>query len=34
TYIGSHNPPNGIETITFNINPSGVKVINFVHKDA
>ncbi|PEQ63151.1 hypothetical protein CN470_11430 [Bacillus cereus] len=34
TYIGAHNPPNGIETITFNINPSGVKVINFVHKDA
>ncbi|WP_025149522.1 DUF3888 domain-containing protein [Bacillus sp. H1a] len=34
TYIGAHNPPNGIETITFNIDPSGVKVINFVHKDA
>ncbi|WP_259383691.1 DUF3888 domain-containing protein [Bacillus thuringiensis] len=33
TYIGAHNPPNGIETITFNIDPSGVKVINFVHKD-
>ncbi|MFJ6034388.1 DUF3888 domain-containing protein [Bacillus toyonensis] len=34
TYIGAHNPPNGIETVTFNIDPSGVKVINFVHKDA
>ncbi|WP_088363601.1 DUF3888 domain-containing protein [Bacillus cereus] len=34
TYTGAHNPPNGIETITFNIDPSGVRVINFVHKDA
>ena len=34
TYIGAHNPPNGIETITFNIDPSGVRVINFVHKEA
>ncbi|EEL37375.1 DUF3888 domain-containing protein [Bacillus toyonensis] len=34
TYTGAHNPPNGIETVTFNIDPSGVKVINFVHKDA
>lgn len=24
TYIGAHNTPNGIETITFNIDPSGV----------
>ncbi|HDR7386161.1 TPA: DUF3888 domain-containing protein [Bacillus toyonensis] len=34
TYTGAHNPPNDIETVTFNIDPSGVKVINFVHKDA
>ncbi|EMY8532975.1 TPA: DUF3888 domain-containing protein [Bacillus paranthracis] len=34
TYTGAHNPPNGIETITFNINPSGVKVVNFIHKNA
>ncbi|WP_439952445.1 DUF3888 domain-containing protein [Bacillus cereus] len=29
TYTNVHNPPNHAVTITYNINPSGVKVINF-----
>ncbi|MDZ5610381.1 DUF3888 domain-containing protein [Bacillus pseudomycoides] len=26
TYVGAHNPPNHIVTITYNIDPSGVRV--------
>ncbi|WP_144506416.1 DUF3888 domain-containing protein [Bacillus mycoides] len=29
TYTNIQNPPNHVVTITYNINPSGVKVINF-----
>ncbi|MGG3523111.1 DUF3888 domain-containing protein [Bacillus pseudomycoides] len=32
TYTNAHNPPNYIVTITFNIDPSGVKVINYKQK--
>ncbi|CAH2463958.1 DUF3888 domain-containing protein [Bacillus mycoides] len=32
TYTNAHNPPNHVVTITYNINPSGVKVINFKQK--
>lgn len=29
TYTNAHNPPNHVVTITYNVNPSGVKVIDF-----
>ncbi|MGW8427678.1 DUF3888 domain-containing protein [Peribacillus simplex] len=32
TFEHAHNPPYGKETITFDVSPFGVKVINFVHK--
>ena len=32
TFEAAHNPPYGIETITFYIDPSGVKRINYNHK--
>jgi AAA+ ATPase superfamily predicted ATPase len=32
TFEHAHNPPYGIETITFDISPFGVKVIEFKHE--
>ena len=32
TFEHAHNPPYGKETITFDVSPFGVKVINFVHE--
>lgn len=32
TYVNAHNPPNHVVTITFNVSPSGVKVIDFKQK--
>lgn len=32
TFEHAHNPPYGKETITFEINSAGVKVIGFIHK--
>ncbi|PFN65267.1 DUF3888 domain-containing protein [Bacillus cereus] len=32
TYTNAHNPPNHIVTITYNVSPSGVKVIDFKQK--
>ncbi|MEB4861178.1 DUF3888 domain-containing protein, partial [Priestia megaterium] len=32
TYTGPFNPPFGLETITFKIEPGSVKVIGFNHK--
>lgn len=29
TYTNAHNPPNHVVTITYNVSPSGVTVINF-----
>ncbi|MBK5491782.1 DUF3888 domain-containing protein [Bacillus sp. TH13] len=29
TYTNAHNPPNHVVTITYNVSPSGVKVIDF-----
>jgi hypothetical protein len=31
TYTGPHYPPEGIETMTFNISPFGVKLLDFAH---
>ncbi|AWX54324.1 DUF3888 domain-containing protein [Brevibacillus brevis] len=33
TYTGTHNPPEGVETMTFNISPFGVKLLEFVHHE-
>jgi hypothetical protein len=33
TYTGPHNPPEGVETMTFNISPFGVKLLDFVHHE-
>lgn len=33
TFYGAHNPPYGIETITFHIQYDGVKLIRFDHQD-
>ncbi|HFK1465130.1 TPA: DUF3888 domain-containing protein [Bacillus cereus] len=32
TYANAHNPPNHVVTITYNVSPSGVKVIDFKQK--
>ena len=32
TFVHAHNPPYGKETITFKIDPSGVKTISFQHE--
>ena len=32
TYTNAHNPPNHVVTITYNVSPSGVKVIDFKQK--
>ncbi|MEK3981361.1 DUF3888 domain-containing protein [Psychrobacillus sp. FSL K6-2836] len=32
TFEHAHNPPNGKETVTFNISPFGVKTISFKHE--
>ncbi|WP_142323985.1 DUF3888 domain-containing protein [Bacillus sp. AFS017274] len=32
TFEHAHNPPYGKETITFDVSPFGVKMINFIHK--
>lgn len=32
TFEHAHNPPYGIDTITFDVSPFGIKTINFVHK--
>lgn len=33
TYTGPHNPPEGVETMTFNISPFGVKILEFAHRE-
>ena len=33
TFHGPHNPPYGLEIMTFKIEPSGVTLDNYVHKD-
>ncbi|MEK4925039.1 DUF3888 domain-containing protein [Cytobacillus sp. FSL R5-0569] len=33
TFVGAHNPPLGIETLTLRVSPDGVKLLNFNHKD-
>lgn len=33
TYVGAHNPPYGLEIITFNIKPGRVELINYQHID-
>ena len=33
TFVGPHNPPYGIETVTIETSPTGTKVINFKHED-
>lgn len=33
TFYGPHNPPYGIETITFHIQYDGVEFIHFEHQD-
>ncbi|WP_238884399.1 DUF3888 domain-containing protein [Clostridium sp. YIM B02551] len=33
TFIGPHNPPYGIETITVETSPYGTEVIKFQHED-
>lgn len=33
TFVGPHNPPFGLETITFYVSPGKTLVENFVHKD-
>lgn len=33
TFEGPHNPPYGIETVTLQVDASGISVINFQHKD-
>ncbi|XKK15693.1 DUF3888 domain-containing protein [Bacillus sp. AC79A.1] len=32
TYANAHNPPNHVVTITYNVSPNGVKVIDFKQK--
>ncbi|PGO44200.1 hypothetical protein CN977_17115 [Bacillus thuringiensis] len=32
TYTNAHNPPNHVVTITYNVSPNGVKVIDFKQK--
>lgn len=32
TFTGPHNPPEAIETVTFRVLPSGVKVVNHTSK--
>lgn len=32
TFVHAHNPPYGKETMTFKINPMGVKIISFKHE--
>ncbi|MBL4933816.1 DUF3888 domain-containing protein [Clostridium paridis] len=33
TFVGPHNPPYGIETITIGASPYGTRVIDFKHED-
>jgi hypothetical protein len=33
TYTGAHNPPRGIDTLTFEVTPSGTKVIDYEHRE-
>jgi hypothetical protein len=33
TFEGAHNPPYGEETITFQINGSQIKVVDYKHRD-
>lgn len=33
TFIGPHNPPYGMETITFHIDPGKVTTLNYEHKE-
>jgi hypothetical protein len=33
TYEGAHNPPYGLETISFKVSPNGVYPISFKHSD-
>jgi len=33
TYVGAHNPPRGIDTITFIQDFGDIKVTKFEHKD-
>lgn len=32
TFKGPHNPPHGLDTITFLTSPSGIKVANYKHE--
>lgn len=33
TFVGAHNPPLGLETLTFKIDPGEVTLLHFNHKD-
>jgi len=33
TFCGAHNPPYGLETITFHVQYDGVKLVHFEHQD-
>ena len=33
TFVGAHNPPYGIETITLTEDSAGIKVEDFNHED-
>lgn len=33
TFVGPHNPPYGIETVTIETSPLGTKVIDFKHEE-
>ncbi|MCA1028884.1 DUF3888 domain-containing protein [Cytobacillus kochii] len=33
TFVGAHNPPLGLETLTLRVTPNGVKLLDFNHKD-
>jgi len=33
TFHGPHNPPYGIETMTFSVSPLGVVLNNYIHQD-
>ncbi|ARU60404.1 hypothetical protein CBW65_04475 [Tumebacillus avium] len=33
TFIGAHNPPEGLDTLTIHIDTSGGKVVNYEHRE-